>query len=196
MSDGMNSIDHAVEKALRKAPQYTRFRRHFLSLVCHSTPKKLVNLLAIEIQRKLRRKKVIGYPYILILDPGNICNLRCPLCPTGTKEKGMNRQLLKFDLFVKIIDRLYPYVYEVALHNWGEPFLNLDIFKMIAYCKQKNIGTNLSTNLNFPDLDIEALVKSSILSSLHPESTAWQCLKLKDNVLIVPTRTDRYHDRT
>lgn len=158
----MNSVDHAVEKALRRAPQYTRFKRHFLSLVCHSTLKKLVNLLTIEIQRKLRRKKVIGYPYFLIIDPSNICNLNCPLCPTGLKAKGMNKQVIKFGDFKKIIDRLYPYAYEVALHNWGEPLLNPDIFKMIAYCQHKNIGTNLSTNLNILDWDIDALIKSGL----------------------------------
>ena len=158
----METVNRNIEKKLKKTPQYTRLKRHALNLLRHSTPRKLVNLAAIELQHRLHLTKVLGYPYFLIIDTGNICNLRCPLCPTGTNEKGMNRQLLKFDLFVKIIDRLYPYVYEVALHNWGEPLLNLDIFKMITYCRQKNIGTNLSTNLNFPDLDIEALVKSGL----------------------------------
>jgi radical SAM protein with 4Fe4S-binding SPASM domain len=158
----METIDRSIQKTLKKTPQYTRLKRHAMTLLCHSTPKKLVNLVAIELQRKIRRTKVFGYPYYLIIDTGNICNLKCPLCPTGTREKNMNRQLLKFDLFTKIIDRLCPYVYEAALHNWGEPFLNSDIFEMITYCRQKNIGTNLSTNLNIRNLDVEALIKSGL----------------------------------
>lgn len=158
----MKTVSGDIERELKKTPQYTRIKHHVLSLLRHSTPKKLINLAAIELQHRLHRTRVHGYPYFLIIDTGNICNLRCPLCPTGTHEKGISRQLLKFDLFVKIIDRLYPYVYEVALHNWGEPLLNPDIFKMIMYCQQKNVGTNLSTNLNFPDLDVEALVRSGL----------------------------------
>ncbi|MHC4618295.1 MAG: radical SAM protein [Planctomycetota bacterium] len=158
----METIDRSIRKTLKKAPQYTRLKRHVMTLLYHSTPRKLINLAAVEFQRRIRRISVFGYPYYLIIDTGNVCNLRCPLCPTGTREKNMNRQLLKFDLFTKIIDRLYPYVYEVALHNWGEPFLNSDICKMITYCRQKNIGTNLSTNLNIPDLDVEAIIKSGL----------------------------------
>ena len=162
MQTSMATISPEIEKALKKVPQYTRLKRHFLTLLHHSTPRKLLNLAAIEVQRKLHRTKVLGYPYYLIIDTGNICNLRCPLCPTGTQEKAVNRQLLKFDLFAGIIDRLYPYVYEAALHNWGEPFLNPDIFRMIEYCRDKNIGTNLSTNLNIADFNAEALLSSGL----------------------------------
>ncbi len=158
----MNNIDSTIEKVLKKAPQYTRFKRHALSLLSHSTPKKLVNLLAIELQRKIHRTKVVGYPYFLIIDPNNICNLRCPLCPSGFKETEMKREFVRIEDFKKIIDRLYPYAYEVALHNWGEPFLNPDIFEMIRYCKKKNIGTNLSTNLNISSLDTDEIIRSGL----------------------------------
>jgi len=158
----MNTINEKVERVLRKTPQYTRLRRHLMSILSHSTPRKLVNLLAIELQRKIHRTKVVGYPYLLIFDTGNICNLRCPLCPTGTGSVKRKKQLVKFTDFRKIFDRLCPYLFEVILHNWGEPFLNPDIFEMIRYSRRRNVQTSLSTNLNIADFDAEAVVKSGL----------------------------------
>ena len=158
----MERMERSVEEVLRKVPQYTRFKRHVFTLLHHSTPRKLLNLIAIELQRKMRRTKVVGYPYYLIIDPSNICNLNCPLCPTGLNTPGRKKQHVSFNAFKKIIDRLYPYAYEVALHNWGEPFLNPDILKMIRYCADKNIGTNLSTNLNIFPVKPEHLIESGL----------------------------------
>jgi radical SAM protein with 4Fe4S-binding SPASM domain len=151
-----------IEHILKKVPQYTRLKRHVSTLLVHSTPKKLLNLFAIELQYKMHRTKVTGYPYYLILDTGNICNLRCPLCPTGLRESEMSRKIMKFDVFKEIIDRLSPYAYEVTLYNWGEPFFNPDIIEMIRYCKKKNLGTNLSTNLNLENLDAESIINSGL----------------------------------
>lgn len=158
----MNDIDKSLEEVLKKVPQHTRLKRHAYTLLHHSTIKKLWNLMAIEVQRKLHRVKVSGYPYYLIIDPSNICNLRCPLCPTGLNQQGREKQLVGLEDFKKIIDRFYPYAYEVALHNWGESLLNPDIFKMIRYCADKNIGTNLSTNLNKFNGRPEQLIESGL----------------------------------
>ncbi len=158
----MSSINQDILDALQKVPQYTRFKRHALSIFKHSTPKKLFNLAVIELERKRHCVQVKGLPYYYIIDSGNICNLRCPLCPTGTREIDRDRKLLGYDQFAKIIDKISPYAYEVSLHNWGEPFLNKDIFKMIRYCRRKNISNNLSSNLNVRNIDAEELVLSGL----------------------------------
>jgi len=154
--------DHAVEKALRKVPQFTRLKRHVIALCSHSTPAKLANLLRVEFERKARRVSVSGYPYILIIDPGNICNLRCPLCPSGLDIMKRKRQFVRFPDFRQIVDRLERYLYEVILHNWGEPLLNPDIYDMIQHCSDKNIGTSLSTNFSLEHVDIDKLVSSGL----------------------------------
>ncbi len=160
--DFKDNIDTSIKKALKKAPQFTRLKRHLLSVLTHSTPKKIANLLSIELQRKLHSTKVKGYPYILILDSGNICNLNCPLCPSGRKDINRKKEFLTYDNFKQIVDNLAHYLFEVALHNWGEPFLNPDIFRMIKYCNDNNLGTNLSSNFNLPDLDIDQVVNSGL----------------------------------
>ena len=55
---------------------------------------------------------------------------------------------MPFDKFRAVVDELGSYLYEVDLNNWGEPFLNKDLVKMIQYCHGKGIRTSVNTNLN------------------------------------------------
>ncbi len=158
----MTNLNQEILRALQKVPQYTRFKRHALSILRHSTPRKFFNFVRIESERKRHMIHLRGFPYYYIVDSGNICNLRCPLCPTGTGENDREKRMLGFEQFRSIIDRISPYAYEVSLHNWGEPFLNKDIFRMIRYCRRKNIGNNLSSNLNVRGLDAEKVVLSGL----------------------------------
>jgi radical SAM protein with 4Fe4S-binding SPASM domain len=87
-------------------------------------------------------------PYIYIIDTGNVCNLRCPLCPTGYYGLERAQSLMKLAQFETIIDKISDYAVEVIMHNWGEPFLNPDILPMIRHARSRGIGTTLSSNLN------------------------------------------------
>ena len=68
---------------LKKIPQYTRGNRHMQSVIHHGTPRKWSNLVRVEWDRKRRAIELKSHPYLLIVDPCNFCNLKCPLCPTG-----------------------------------------------------------------------------------------------------------------
>jgi MoaA/NifB/PqqE/SkfB family radical SAM enzyme len=50
-------------------------------------------------------------------------------------------------LFQKVMDELGSYLYEVYLHNWGEPLLHPEIISMIRYAKRAGCRVILSTNL-------------------------------------------------
>lgn len=156
-------IDSAVAKLLRKLPQMTRMNRHLWSVLKHSTPRKLWNLLLVETEFRLRRAKVVGHPYILIVDPLNVCNLRCPLCPTGTGDLDRRQQRMDYEVFTRTIDQMAPWAYEVNLHNWGESLLHPRIFDMIAYANANNLATNMSTNFNrVSDEKIDKLIASGL----------------------------------
>ncbi len=81
----------------------------------------------------------------LIIEPTNVCNLNCCICPTNnemTREKGF----LSFELFKKIIDGSKS-LEHLCFHNWGEPLLNRDLFKMIKYAHNRGIRyTVFNTN--------------------------------------------------
>ena len=74
----------------------------------------------------------------LIIEPTNTCNLRCTFCFV---TEGMTREggFMDFDLFKKIIDDS-PDLEHLCMHNWGEPLLHKDIFKMIEYAKNKGVN--------------------------------------------------------
>ncbi len=132
---------------LKRIPQYTRAGRHIRAVIDHGTPRKWANLALIEAERKLRRIEVKGRPYILFLDPCNVCNLRCPLCPTGMDDLGRKQGMMSFECFQRYLDPHVPYLFEVNVHNWGESLINKEIFRMIDYAQSRNVGTNMSSNL-------------------------------------------------
>ena len=158
-----------AEKLLKRIPQYTRNARHVWSVVRHGSPRKWVNLVRVEMERKLRSVELKSYPYLLFIDPCNYCNLRCPLCPTGIDELGRPQAMLSFEHFKRYFDPFAPFLFEAYLHNWGESLLNKQVYKMIEYAQSQNVGTNLSSNLvsldstdldNLLDCGLEYLVVS------------------------------------
>lgn len=115
------------------------------------TPKKFANACMLFGQFLFfRNKKVKGYPLKLSMDPTNLCMLRCPLCPTGRLDPARPGTIMPFDHFKHTIDEMAPYLYEIDLNNWGEPFSNKYIYDMIKYAHGKNIRTSVNSNLNVP----------------------------------------------
>ncbi len=72
---------------------------------------------------------------------------------------------MTFRDFKRIIDTIGKTCINLELYNWGEPFLNRDIIRMINYAGQKyNIYTRISSNLN---LSNEGFYKELVLSGLN-----------------------------
>ncbi|MBT4260054.1 MAG: radical SAM protein [Nitrospina sp.] len=74
----------------------------------------------------------------LIIEPTNTCNLRCTFCFV---TDGMTRDggFMDFNIFKKIIDDCTD-LEHLCMHNWGEPLLHKDIFRMIKYAKNKGVN--------------------------------------------------------
>lgn len=81
-----------------------------------------------------------------MIEPTNRCNFSCSLCALGSGLDKRPRGDLSFDIYKKVIDDLADYLIWVMLYIQGEPLLNKDIFKMIAYAKMHKIYVSLSTN--------------------------------------------------
>lgn len=152
-----------AEKLLRKVPQYTRNARHLRSVVEHGTPRKWANLAHVEYERMRKRVRVGSHPYLLIIDPCNFCNLRCPLCPTGLNDLGREQSMLSFEHFQHYFEPHAPYLFEVYLHNWGESLINKEVYKMIDHAQRLNVGTNISSNLVIAQSDdLDKLIDSGL----------------------------------
>lgn len=128
--------------------------------------KMALNFLVNRIEHKLLMTRLFSYPYFLMIDSSNVCNLHCPLCPTGQGDTSRPRCFLKFEDFKKIIDKLGDYAISILFTIWGEPLLNRDLSKIIRYTKKVkrvpfvSVFTNLNVSLS--DKDLKELIKSDL----------------------------------
>lgn len=140
-----------------------RISRHLTAASRYMTPYRLWNLGLVEYERITGKDRLRGLPYILIIDPLNVCNLKCPLCPTGTGNLPLKPGKMQLEQFKKLIDEIAPHTFKIMLYNWGEPFLHKEILEMILYAHDRRISTAISSNLNLlPPGGAEALVESGL----------------------------------
>lgn len=129
------------------------------------TAYKLLNMACLRLEARLRRPRPWGLPYVFKVEPTNICNGTCRLCPTGAGRPGRARGKMDYTAFCRIIDSIHRFAYVVDLSNWGDPLVHPDIYRMIRYAHDAGIWTYLSSNLHAfrPAAgDAENLVRSGL----------------------------------
>ena len=147
----------------RLRPDLRRAPRHIRALVKYGTPRRWLNVATVEAERKLGRTVMRGKPYIIFVDPINVCNLRCPLCPTGNNTLKRQQGKMSLEHYEHVIDEVAPWALEVSLYNWGEPLLHPQIFEMVRYAHDKRLATNMSSNFNrVSPSDIDGLINSGL----------------------------------
>ena len=148
---------------LKNFINYRMFRRLWGRIRVFSI-RKLYNLLMCRIQFVLGSTRLYYYPARITIESGNICNLRCPLCPTGQKDASSKKGFLSFADFKRFIDEIGKNLLLIRLYNWGEPLLNKEFLEMVDYAHGKRIAVKISTNLSFPidDVRAEALVNTNL----------------------------------
>lgn len=99
-------------------------------------------------------------PTLATIEVASICNLRCPVCETGSEQLNRAQGLMSFENFKKIIDKIYRYINTIFLYWMGEPFLNPHIYKMIEYAKHKKTYVVVCTNGEI--LNATTLIKSGL----------------------------------
>jgi len=85
-------------------------------------------------------------PFALSVEPTPLCQLRCPECPTGAGKLTRPTGNMNLDLFSKIIEETYSFVFYLNLYFQGEPLLHPEIACFIRNAKQHKIYTTISTN--------------------------------------------------
>lgn len=98
------------------------------------------------------------------IDASSICQLNCPVCPTGkgiNKEGIIGKGYLKFIDFKNFVNK-NPNIRNIELSNWGEIFLNPDLIQIIKYAYLKRINLTAGNGANLNDVRkevLESLVK-------------------------------------
>jgi radical SAM protein with 4Fe4S-binding SPASM domain len=96
----------------------------------------------------------LATPYLVFLDPSDLCNFRCRFCPTGDRElvkRYRKPQFMDFGLYEKIIRDL-SYMPEpikvLRMYKDGEPLLNPALPAMIYHAKYVGRFLQIDTTTN------------------------------------------------
>jgi radical SAM protein with 4Fe4S-binding SPASM domain len=112
------------------------------------------------------RANTLWKPVFIQIEPTNICNLACELCPVGNNTLNRDRGNMGMREFKNLINENYKSLGYIVLYNLGEPFLNDNIFDMISFAVSKRIYVKISTNGFFTSRDIMPRIIDSGLDEL------------------------------
>jgi len=107
------------------------------------------------------------FPDRMYLESTNHCNLGCIMCPTGLKQVKRPKGFMDYDLFTRIVDEMAGHVRSTTLHIWGESLMHPRIADMIAYCHQKGLRSEISTNATLLDQRRAAAIIDAGLDVLY-----------------------------
>ncbi len=110
-----------------------------------------------------KKPMVFGMPVKIAVEPTNLCNLKCPECPTGIN--GLTRKKGNMDLILlkKITEQMNKELISMIFYFQGEPFLSKNLFEMIKIATKQNIYTYCSTNGHFFNPEtVENIIKSGL----------------------------------
>jgi len=166
----MGILDSALAtKGMNAAVKLKILRRHMYAFIRHMTLKKLMNFIKAERDRLGKKTVVSSLPYILKVEPSNICNLHCAYCYDDRRqplpgERPYGR--MSFENFKNLIDEVGEYLFKINLYGFGEPWLFPETLEMIEYATKHNIGVGVSSNMNFKDASLPRRIVASNLEVL------------------------------
>lgn len=115
----------------------------------------------------LRKNILWGRPAILTIEPTNLCNLRCPLCITGSGDMERPGGQMSLETFGSIMDKMGDDLFFLLLYHQGEPYLNRHFLEFVRLAKEKNIYCTTSSNAHyFSDDIIHATIDSGLDSMI------------------------------
>jgi MoaA/NifB/PqqE/SkfB family radical SAM enzyme len=116
----------------------------------YGTWAKLVNYLRMRRDYHLMRTTVSSEPYIVRIEPISACNLRCPLCATGAGEIDREARAMTAETLDAILARCGRHALYANMWVWGEPMLNRRLADLVAVCKRRGVGSEVSSHLSLP----------------------------------------------
>jgi MoaA/NifB/PqqE/SkfB family radical SAM enzyme len=125
-----------------------------ISLRDMSWPRRL-NLIRSGLNMLHRKARPWSMPLHMQFEFTNYCNLRCPVCPTGSGELTRRKCAMDPQLFRGVMAEVSPYLLTTSLWGWGESLLHPALGDMLRVAADSGVVTFLSTNgqhLNHPSV--------------------------------------------
>jgi MoaA/NifB/PqqE/SkfB family radical SAM enzyme len=130
-------------KGAKAATPVTFWGRHLQTLTRYGTTRKLVNLTRAYCHYLKGSAHIPTMPAFLKVEISRKCDVHCKFCDSKKAD-----QFYPLGKYQELIDRFQHYVFEVVLHDVGDPLHNEEVVKYIAYAHARRIGTMLSSSLS------------------------------------------------
>lgn len=108
--------------------------------------RKRCNLIAAGLNLLHRRLTPYNWPIFMQAELTNYCNLKCPVCPTGSGILTRPPQAMPPELLEQLLEEVGHYLLVVLLWGWGESLLHPQLADMLRIVQRYPIATFLSTN--------------------------------------------------
>lgn len=104
-------------------------------------------------RHKLEEVIPLDMPYVLFIEPTNLCNMRCQFCPTGDKKLKKMRPngTMSWEVYCKIIFDIQEFGEKLKRINFykdGESLINKRFLDMVKLAKEKEISESLWLKTN------------------------------------------------
>jgi len=110
---------------------------------------------------------VWGIAPSLTIEPTNICNLKCPLCTTGSGEMERVNGKMSLETFKEIMKKMGDDIFFLLIYHQGEPYINKHFFDFVRMAKEKKIYITTSTNAHyFTEENINKTIESGLDSMI------------------------------
>lgn len=86
------------------------------------------------------------WPETLMIEPTNVCNLRCPLCWVGSGRMKRTPAFIDVKLYEHLVLAVRGNISQFSLYGQGEPFLHPNFLDMIHLATRNGIRTHVATN--------------------------------------------------
>jgi len=132
------------------------------------------------------RSQVLGQPRTLWIEATNACNLECSICPTGIGTLGRKKTLMTLALFREMVSDVRGSLFRVCFSGYGEPFINPEIFDMLAHAHKTGVYSEVYSNLLLADDEklrrmIEVKLDLLVVAiDLAPEGQNWRFVRGTD----------------
>ena len=93
-------------------------------------------------------------PEYLMVEPTNLCNLRCITC---SRETLSDIGSMNFNTFKKVVDQ-FPNLKTVKFHGLGEPLLSPEAFPMLEYLNKLSCHVVIVSNAQWDNMEVKTLL--------------------------------------
>lgn len=174
-------------------------KRYLGTLKSTITLKKLINAALSMAEMKLGKTRVKSKPYVLRIEPTNVCNLQCPRCSCGINTDPREKGYMALDDYRLILEQNQKNGMIVRLDGNGEPTIHPLIFEMIQIAKSYGYSVSMSANFNTSLCDkVDKFIDSGLDRLIVPidgsTQETYEKYRVGGNLALVEERLTRLFD--